>query len=401
LKKQIVTAYGTVELEVRAISGSQIYVTHERCIFPAGTKTRGGAVMKKNFLIPRGAVLIPTWENFGGKNPKRLHHIFPNGLYEALRWATHAIRKYGLRKKPGELQILRDISNRLARDLAVLMEGRAASSRELADVQLDLAHITAELGRPIEQLKAEAAEKIAEAATLEVEHPSGTRSKNIPATKQRVSAAKTRVDERRNQIGQIGPRVNFFEQVLAQTIGGIFDDLGSLRNIVQAEQFQISLSFSPKVRHIFVNRANFALQRLLPQLDAAPFLKTARMIRVDLAKAKAAKSKDFALAAIDRILAAIRLKESQRAFEARVILPLALNEDMCVTTEADFRHTLQRLSDFALRFHREINDSGFLRPVKTRVLDACRNIVLEEFGPVTDPDAERLKERLKTVSNML
>jgi len=401
LKELIQTAYGEVELDVRKIDGSRIFVAHERHVFLAGTKTRGGETLKKPFVVPRGAVLAPTWDGRNGKSPERLYRVFPNGIYEALRGTLHAVRKYGLRKKRGELQILRDISNRLATNLAVLMEGKSASSRELYRAQKDLAEIAMELGRPIGELKAQAAEKVEAAATLEVEHPSGTRSKNIPATAQRVRAAKNRVDRRRDQIHRIAPRVQFYEQVLAQAIGGIFDDLGALRKILQAERLQLTLSFSPKVRRIFANRVNFALQRLLPQLDAAPFLKTAKMIRLDLARAKAAKSKDFALAAIDRILTAIRLKEAQRAFETRVILPLALNEDMDITTEADFRHTLRRLSDFALRFHQEINDTGFLRPVKERVLEAIRNTILEEFGPVADPDAERLKEQLKAISRML
>jgi len=399
LEKQIQTAYGEVNLEVRELNGSRILVTQESFDFLAGTKSRGGS-LKERLAAPRGTVLIPSWYDFGGRGKERLHHIVPAGIYEALRRAAHTLRKYGLKKTPGELQNLRSISDRLSRDLAILMEGKSASSRDLVEVRYDLTRIAQVLGGSRNKLKLEAAKKIAAAATLKVKYPSGTKSQNLPATTLRVHAAKRRVDGRHVDIRRIGPRVISLEQILAQTIGGIFDDLGSLRNILRAEQFQITLGFSPNVRRIFASRVDFALQRLLPQLDVAPFQKTAALIRLDLAKAKSAKSKKFALAAIDRILTAIRLKEAQRAFEARVILPLALNEDMGITTEADFRHTLQRLSDFALRF-REINDEGFVRPVKTRVLDACRNIILEEFGPVAEPDAERLKERLKTVSNML
>lgn len=400
MKEKILTAHGPMTIEARRLVGSGIFVALERHIFPAGTKTHGGEILKKAFFVPRGAVLVPVWDHFGSRTPERLHRVFPGGLYEAARGTLRAIWKYGLGKKPGELQTLRSISDRLANDLAILMEGKAASSRELFVVQKDLAAIALEFGRPIGQLKAAAAEKIAAAATLEVEHPSGTRSKNIPATKERVRAAKRRVDERLHNVCRISPRVVFLEQVLGQTIGGIFDDLSSLRNILRAEQVQISLGFTPRVRHIFTSRVNFALERLLPNMDAEPFLKTARMIRVDLAKAKAAKSKNFALAAIDRIIAAIRLKEAQRAFETKVILPITLNNTAGVTTEADFRHTLQRLSDFSLRFHREINDTGFLRPVKDRVMNAIIDIIREEFGPVEDPDPARLKERLKAVSRM-
>jgi hypothetical protein len=400
LEKLIRTAYGEVNLEVRELNGSRILVTQESFDFLAGTKSRGGS-LKERLAAPRGTVLIPSWYDFGGRGEERLHHIVPAGIYEALRRATHTLRKYGLKKTPGELQNLRAISDRLSRDLAVLMEGKSASSRDLVEVRYDLTRIAQALGGSRNKLKLEAAKKIAAAATLKVEHPSGTKSQNLPATTLRVHAAKRRVDGRHINIRRIGPRVIFLEQVLAQTVGGIFDDLGSLRNTLRAERFQISLSFSSKVRHIFASRVNFALERLLPQLDVAPFRKTAALIRLDLAKAKSAKSKKFALAAIDRILAAIRLKEAQRAFESRVILPLALAEAMDIVTEADFRHTLIRLSDFSRWFHQEINDSGFIRPVKERVLAAIRGTTQEEFGPVEDPDATRLKERLKAISGML
>lgn len=400
MKETIRTAYGEIDLEVRALSSSRIFVTQEVFAFPAGTKSRGG-VLKKKLSAPRGTILLPAWYDFGGRHEERLHHIVPGGIYEALRRVAHELRKYGVKNKPGELQNLRNLSDRLSRDLAILMEGKAASSRELAEVKTDLSRIAQTLGGARDKLKAEAAKKLAAAATLEVQHPSGTRSQNLPATEKRVDAAKRRVDKRHVDIRRIGPRVVLLEQFLAQTIGDIFDSLGSLRNILQAEQFQIARGFSSKVRRIFVRRVGFALQHLLPQLDVAPFRKTAAMIRFDLAKAKGARNKKFALEAVDRVLAAIRLKEAQRAFESHVIFPLALAEAMGVVTEADFRHTLMRLSDFSLRFHREINDAGFVRPVKERVVNAITDTIREEFGPVEEPDAERLKEKLKAISNML
>lgn len=394
------TTYGPIELEVRALEGSRIYAVHERHVFPAGTKTHSGEILKKKFIIPRGAVLVPYWDDFEGRTPERFHRVFPSGVYEALRSTLHAVWGYGLKRRCGELQVLRDISDRLARDLAVLMEGNAAPSRNLAEVQMDLATIAKELGRPIGQVKAEVAEKVAAASTLEVEHPSGTRSRNIPATRHRVEAAKRRVDRRHDQVRRIGPRVNFFEQILAQAIGHVFDDLGSLRRMLQGERIQIERSLSPEVKRIFCRRADFALERILPRLDVEPFLRTADVIRYDLSIAKLAKGKKLALAAIDRILASLRLKEAQRAFENLVILPLAINEGMGVTTEADFRHTRTRLENFRQRFASEIDDTGFVRPVKGRVLEAIGSILEEELGP----DAELgigLKERLKAVSRML
>ncbi len=400
MKKLTQTAFGEVDLRVRELNGQRILVTQEALAFPAGTKSRG-KVLKEKLVAPAGTVLVSAWYDFGGRGEERLYHIVSGGIYAALRRAAHALRKYGLKEKSGELQRLSDFSDRLSCDLAILMEGKAASSRELTKVRADLLQIAQVLGGARDKLKAEAAKKLAAAATLEVRHPSGTRSQNLPATEKRVDAAKRRVDRRHVDIRRIGPRMILLEQILAQAIGNIFDDLGSLRRILQAENFQLSLSFSPKVRRIFARRVDFTLQRLLPHLDVTPFRKTAKMIRLDLAKAKSARSKKFALAAIDRILAAVRLKEAQRAFESRIIFPLALAEAMDAVTEADFRHTLRRLSDFSLRVHREINDTGFLRPVKERVISAILDTIREEFGPVVEPDATRLKERLKTISGML
>ncbi len=401
MKEQILTAYGPVTLEVRALEGSRIYAVNERHVFPAGRKTINGETLQKPFVIPRGAVLVPYWDDFDGKKPERLHRIFPAGIYEALRSTLHAVWGYGLRKCSGELQLLRDISNRLARDIAVLMEGNAAPPRRLAEVRTDLAKIAEELGRPTNPAKAEAARKAASAATLEVEYPSGTRSRNIPATRHRVEAVKRRVDQRREQICRIGPRVNFYAEVLAQSIGHIFDDLYSLRRMLQGERIQIARALSPEVHRIFCRRAEFALAHTLPRLDVAPFLKTAGLIRYDLALIKRAKSRQFALAAIDRILTAIRLKEAQRAFENFIILPLAINEGMDLVTEADFRHTRRRIESFIERFNREIDDAGFVRPLKGRVISELRAISKEELGADIEPDAERLKERLKAVSYML
>lgn len=401
MKEQIQTAYGPVELEVRALEWSQIFVARERHVFPAGTKTRGGETLKKPFAIPRGAVFVPAWDGFEGRAPERFYRVFPGGIYEALRSTLHALWGYGLGKRRGELQILRNISDRLARDLAILMDGNAAPSHKIAEVQIDLTTIATELGRPIGRVKAEAAEKIAAAATLEVEHPSGTRSRNIPATRQRVEAARHRVDRRRDQVHRIGPRIRFYGEVLAQAIGHLFDDLGSLRRLLLGERVKIARALSPDVQRIFSRRADFALERTLPRLDVAPFLKSARMIRYDLNLVKRAKGKKFALAAIGRILAAIRLKEAQRAFETFVILPLAVNIDMGITTEADFRHTRARLENFKQRFAAEIDDTGFVRPVKDRVIEAIDAILDGEIGAGTEPDAERLKERLKAVSRML
>ena len=401
MKEQILTAYGPVELEVRSLEGSRIYVARERHVFPAGTKTRGGETLEKPFVITRGAVLVPYWDDFESRTPERLHRIFPGGIFEALRSALHALWGYGLRKRRGELQMLRDISDRLAGDLAILMEGNAAPSHKLAEVQTDLAAIAKELGRPTDEAKAEAAEKAAAAATLEVEHPSGTRSRNIPATRHRVEAIERRVDRRHGQVSRIGPRVNFYGGVLVQAIGHLFDDLGSLRQMLQGERIQIARALSLSVQRIFCRRADFALERTLPRLDVAPFLKTAQMIRYDLNLAKKAKGKRFALAAIDRILAAIRLKEAQRVFESNVILPLAIDEGMKIVTEADFRHTRARLEDFKRRLAAEIDDAGFIRPVKGPVVEAIDAILAEELGAGVLPDTERLKERLKAISRLL
>lgn len=399
MKEQILTAYGPVELEVRRIADSRIYVANERCVFPAGTKTRGNEILKKDFAIPRGAVLVPAWEDFDGKKPERLHRVFSGGLYEAMRGATHAIRKYGLRDDPGEIQILRTISDQTATSLGVLMHGNLASRRELATVRRNLAKLAAKLGRPIDEMKAQAAEKIAAASTLQIQHPSGTRSENIPATRERLRAAKRRIDKRLETVHQIGPRVGFFEQVLAQAIGRIFSDLESLRDNLSKERFYIGNGFSQKVREIFTERADSISERLLPQLDAEPFLKTARMIRVDLAKARAARGRKFALEAVDRILASVRIKRAQRLLEGEIILPFALNCDLGVVTAWDFTNTKFRLGNFAYHFNRKINDAGFIRPIKARVLKEIRAIIDEEFND--EPNAERLKERLKAVSRML
>jgi hypothetical protein len=407
LKEQILTAYGLVELEVRSLEGSRIYVARERHVFPAGAKTHGGKTLKAPFVIPRGAVLVPAWDDFEGKNPERFHRVFAGGIYEALRSTLHALWGYGLRKRRGELQLLLDISTRLAEDLSVLMEGNAAPSNKLAEVQSDLTKIAEELGRPIDRAKAEAAKKAAEAATLEVEHPSGTRSKNIPANEKRVEAIRRRIDKRRDRVCHIGPRVNFYENILAQAVGHLFDDLGSLRQMLEGERPQIARALSPEVQRIFCRRADLILERTLPRLDAAPFLKTAQMIRYDLGLVRKAKSKKFALAAIDRILTAIRLKETQRSIEARVILPLALCGDLdplayAITVEI----ALRRLSDIMARFDREINDEGFVRPVKPQVMEVYRSIIAK-----TDPsgakkfdegvDATEIKEQMKVISRML
>lgn len=399
MKELILTAYGPMTLEVRRLAGSRIYVAHERHVFPAGTKTRGGEVLKKDFVAPRGAVLVPIWDGFDGKKPERLHRVFPGGIYEALRGATHAIRKYGLRENPGELQILRAISDKLATHLSILMHGKDASKRELTDVQCGLAALADKLGRPIDELKAQATEKIAAASTLKVRHPSGRQSQNLPATVERLRAAKRRIDGRLERVHRIGPRIGFFEQTLAQAIGRIFSDLESLRKDLSVEHFQIQRSFSPRVRDIFAERADHIAERLLPQLDAEPFLRTAGMIRVDLAKARAARSQRFALAALGRILVAIRLKEAQRAFEAKVILPFVLRQDLGITNEEDFRHTETRLESFAGHVRREIHDEDFVRPVRIRVLAAIESILQEEFN--IELDAELLKRRLKAVSRML
>lgn len=406
MKEQILTAYGPVTLEVRQIEGSRIYVARERHIFPTGTKTRGGEILKKPFMIPRGAVLVPAWDDFESEKPERLHRVFAGGIYEALRSTLHALWGYGLRKRRGELQLLRDISNRLAEDLSVLMEGKAAPSNKLAEVRLDLAKVAEELGRPIDRAKAEAARKAAEAATLEVEHPSGTRSRNIPANEKRVEAIRRRIDSRSDRVCRIGPRVNFYESILAQAIGHLFDDLGSLKGMLQDERTQIARALSPAIQRIFCRRADLVLERTLPRLDAAPFLKTAQMIRYDLGLVRRAKGKKFALAAIDRILTAIRLKETQRDIEARVILPLALCGDLDpLAYAATIEITLRRFSEIMSRFDREINDAGFVRPVKPRVMEACRDIIAKaepsgakKFGE--EMSAEALKERMKAVSRM-
>lgn len=402
MKEQILTAYGPVELEVRSLEGSRIYVTHERHVFPAGTKTRSGEILKENFTIPRGAVLVPAWDDFEGKSPERFHRVFPGGIYEALRSTLHAVWGYGFRKRRGELQILHDISDRLARDIAVLMEGKAAPSHKLAEVQKDLTAIAKVLGiKPTNREKAEAKKKAAAAATLEVEHPSGTRSRNIPANKKRVEAIKRRVDKRHSQVCRIGPRVNFYEELLAQAIGHIFDDLYSLRRMLQGERIQIARALSPEIQRIFCRQADLVLARTLPRLDVAPFLKTAQMIRYDLSLIKQAKGKKFALAAIDRILTSIRLKEAQRAFENLIILPLSINEGMGLVTETDFKHIRARLENFKQRLAVEIDDATFVRPVKSRVIAAIDLIVREELGVGVKPNAEQLKERLKAVSHML
>lgn len=403
MKEQILTAYGPMEIDVRRIVGSRIFVTHERHVFPAGIRTRGDGKLKKPFVVPRGAVLVPAWENFEGKNPELLHRIFPGGIYEALRGVTHAIRKYGLEKGPGEIQVLRAASDRLAANLSTLMQGKRAREHELVWAKRDLATLALELEHSLDELKAAAAEKIAAASTLQVEHPSGKKSQNIPATVERLRAAKRRIDGRLERVHRIGPRIGFYEKTLAQAIGRIFDDLGSLRNDLERERRYIKMAFSQKIRNIFADRVDRIAERLLPHLDAEPFLKTAKMIRVDLAKARAAKGKKFTLDAVDRILVAIRLKEAQRAFENNLILPFTLRLDLGIASGTDFLHTRRRLANFVLRFNGEIDDAGFIRPVKNRVLAEC-SAVLFAFDKLvfsTKPDVDQLKERLKTISHML
>ncbi len=401
MKKQVLTAYGQVLIEVRSLEESKIYAVRERYLFPAGTKTQNGEILKKTFVIPRGAILIPHWNDFEGKNKKKFHHIFPAGVYEAMRSISHALFGYGLKGHFGETQFLRDISDRLAKDLAILMEGKAVQSHKLAEVRTDLAEIAEELSQSINKLKSEAAEKLHMAATLKVKHHSGKESQNIPATCQRVFAGKRRIDKRRDQICRIGPRINFFGEIIAQTIGRIFDELTSLRQILLSERRQIEWGLSPEVKRILCRRIDLALERILPRLDVLPFLKTADLIHRDLTLAKQAKGKKFALEAIDRILASIRLKEAQRAFENLIILPLAIKDNMDIIEQTDLSHTKQRLQNFMYRFEQEIDDTGFIQPVKKRVLNELSIILKEEFEAKAKIDTDSLKERLKMVSRML
>ncbi len=399
MKKQIVTAYGKTSLDVRQLPGANIFVSLEKAIFPTEKKKPGEKQQRAE--IPAGAILLPHWSG-SGFNAQRGYVVYANGLYEALRATTHIFFGYGTRGNKGELQTLETMSRQLIDIVSVLTAGKEAGSNRLTAVQTELAVMAEEMAAVLNQTKREARDKIDASKALEVSHPSGKMVQNLPANAVRLAAAQRRIERRQDEVRRIAARLVSWEQVLASEIGRTWDALNWFRKMIDSETKRLSGRWTDRERDVFLNRAGWAKAHLLPSIDAEPFVKTARLIRRDLGQAMSAageQEKDKVAVALNRILASLRFKDAQRAFEEKILLPFSVRQELGILTQNDMRHFRGCTENFRERLT-VLSDQGFASPRKEEIIIRLKLAVIEIDRLGVD-GAEIVKDALKRASHLL
>ena len=402
MKKKILTRHGNAFPDVRhvrALYGSHVYALKEDYTFPEGNKTPSGKKLREDVKIERGAVFLPHWNDFGKPEAERIYHIFENGLYEAIRGIAHALFGYGTRGSEGELKLMQKIASRLVDDICILMLGKETEKEKLDLAQRDLAQLADDLENVLNEAKQEAQEKIAKSANLKIER-GGKKMINIPATVWRLSAAKTRIQKRIDEILTIAPRLVFFEQTLLSDLSRVWFTLEWLREVFTAEFKRMKYPLSSTEKTIFCHKCEYAALRL-EAIDVKPFLRTVGLIQKDLKTAKEQIEKDQLKAreAVKKILSAIRFKDAQKIFEGKTILPFTLWQELCILTPARIADTADEIEKFAARVESELDEAGFVSPPKKLVLGDLRTAVAELKKP--KPDAAFAKELMKRASNLL
>ena len=399
MKKQIVTTYGSAIIEVRQIVGAPIFVCRQKIVFPAGHKTPGGETLPEKTEIKSGAILLPRWSRNGGG---RIYGIYAHGIYEAIRGVAHIFFGYGVRgSAKGELQTLETMSSQLVDIISLLAEGKEIGSAKLNAIQAELSALAEQMAAVVNPEKYAARNKIAASETLEVRHSSGKMVTNLPANVARLAAAEQRLRKRQEEVRRIASRLVSQEQALALELGRVWNALNWLRKMLEDGKRRLENHWTAEEQAIFRRRAGWALNHFLSEVDVEPFLHTARLIRRDLGKAlsSAGKNHDEVRVAVNRILASLRFKDAERAFERKVLTPFAIRQELGILTPSDMRHTRRRIADFRRRLA-QLDDRDFVSPHKDEILPLLDRAIAE-IDRLGLGSALIVKETLKLVSHLL
>lgn len=368
----LLTTYGVIEVRARRVSGSNVWVLLERHVVPAGATTRMGTILKKDKSIPAGTVLVPHWDDYDAPGAEKFFHLFPGGIFDALRSLMHALFGYGVRNKPGELQQITGFMRRIDDVVCVLLQRHTIASARVEEAQRDVASIAYDLRNALHKKKVEARSTLAKAATLEVPYR-GKPRRNVPANIRRIDAAKSRLNRRSLQIDRIVPRVAFFEQALASEIGRILRGLEEVIGTLAMEASRLERRkkpYSEAERKVFFRRYH-NVRAVLNEIHCAPFVHAVQLARADIGEAANFLDRgklDKTASSLHLAVRGLKCKLAQVYFERTVVFPMSLRMGLGAFSPADAERFAKKLKKIRISTSAHFDDTGFRTPVKKRFL---------------------------------
>lgn len=192
------TKYGQLQaIKVFSLSDSPVQVILEEINIPVGTVMRNGKILKEAVKLKPGAILMPRRDK---KYPGHLRwHLFPHGIYEALRACYHVRDHY--EEEDGEIifteQAFRDLMI-LAYQLASF---RRLSAEAKEEIRQKLAFYQSRFQRATNELKTEVKEHLNRSVDLK----DSLGRLNPGATAARLTASRRRLALRLDAIQTIDP----------------------------------------------------------------------------------------------------------------------------------------------------------------------------------------------------
>ena len=373
----------------------------ERCVIPAGAMDRKGTISQKDKSIPAGTVLVPHWDDYDAPGAEKLFHLFPGGIFEALRSMMHALFGYGARGKHGELRQIDALVKRIDAAVDTLLQRHELMPFAVEKAQQELASIATDLDTVRNRRKVNARDALVKSSALTISYRNAPR-RNVPATIRRIDGAKNRLGGRSREIHHIVPHVAFFEQALASEIGRMIRGLENAVVTLLVESSRLErrkTPYSEGERRIFFRRYR-DVGAVLENIRCVPFLRAAHLARADMGEAaKFLDAGNYGKAALSlkRAARGLKCKLAQVYFERTIVFPMSLRIGLGVFSAADAERFAKKLTKIRISADARLDDEGFRAPVKMRFISAIGEAIISlEAG-----EYRAAKDKVKRASRAL
>lgn len=376
MEERLMTKYGRREFQVISLENTKILaVKRWRKI-----RTLEGAVD-----IPQGTILMPYMGQY---------HIFPFGVYEALRSRKHALVGYGkTRLTGGEKKELNEIVNGLRETVSDLLQYTDLNEKEKQKINDDLTSLYGKFIKKRNPLKNEAKEYIQKSFGI----IDSLGRINPSATSAKLSAAKNRLEARIKDIYGISMRLHFWEIILLNALQGsirIFEDLFNYTERVLKDCERPNFDDWQKVMSQLEYHA-WRLKRIIVN----PFVCTAHYCLGDIEEfCRAEDFNDSGKIILQRLNQASLLKIKQRELE-RIIWWLCSEQAKGLTEIGKFRENIhQKVSAFEKNIAEGVTDKHFKKKIFLPIFWSKFEVL---YQALKLSDFQTVQDYLKSISHDL
>lgn len=398
------TKYGLLRgVPVFSLSDSPVQVLLTEIVIPAGTLMRNGRVLKEQVKIRSGTILTPRRDK---KYPDGLRwHLFPHGIYEALRASCHIRDHY--EEEDGEIIF----TERAFQDLMILAYQlaifRRLSAEAKEEIRQKLAFYQSRFQRAANELKIEVKEHLNRSVDLK----DSLGRLNPGATAARLTAGRCRLALRLEVIQTIDPRIGRRQIALIlekdrihRTLRDIQRKTGELARIADSRQ-----KYLPKweIRRLWRTRLTVCRSELVT-ITVAPYVSWVNRLRqeisqlIDLMDNNKAKNLPFFKELANRINSAFCFKMARWELEDMIFRYQAVFEREDIFNEPERQDLFQEIDGFWERKLACLDETYFRFKVKDRIkaiLDEAKIYLYN--GPGKNGHLSRVKILLKEAARKL